>query len=100
MTQGTPPLSRLPAGKQRQRRTQQRRLLNRLWSWLITLAGCSVIVALLGIFVYLLTQVMPLFKPVTALQVDVAQQPPTVDKPKFRYPRQRRLLPVLRWCLA
>lgn len=86
MTQRTPPLSRLPAGKQRQRRTRQRRLLNRLWSWLITLAGCSVIVALLGIFVYLLIQVMPLFKPVTALQVDVAQLPPTVDITQVEVP--------------
>ena len=79
MTQGTPPLSRLPAGKQRQRRTQQRRWLNRLWSWLITLAGGSVILALFGIFVYLLTEVTPLFKPVSAQPIVVEHSPPAFD---------------------
>jgi ABC-type uncharacterized transport system permease subunit len=62
-------LSRLPSGRQRQRRTLYRRWLNRLWFALITLAGGSVIVALLGIFFYLLSGVMPLFKPVSAIAV-------------------------------
>lgn len=61
--------SRLPTGPQRQRRTLYRRWLNRLWFGLITLAGGSVIVALLGIFFYLLTEVMPLFKPVSATAI-------------------------------
>lgn len=58
--------SRLPSALQRQRRAVKRRLLDRLWHGLISLAGVTVIVALLAIFIYLMSEVVPLFKPVTA----------------------------------
>lgn len=58
--------SRLPEPGKRKRRAVRRRLLDRGWYGLITLAGVSVIAALLAIFMYLLSEVVPLFKPVSA----------------------------------
>lgn len=58
--------SRLPDVRRRQQRAYQRRLLDRLWYLLITLAGVTVIAALLAIFIYLMSEVLPLFKPVSA----------------------------------
>ena len=69
--------SRLPDAQQRQGRRRRRRLLDRGWHALITLAGVSVIATLLAIFVYLLLEVLPLFKPVSAqLQPLTASTPP------------------------
>ncbi|CAM5203003.1 ABC transporter permease subunit [Alishewanella longhuensis] len=59
-------VSRLPDAQQRQRRAVKRRLLDLLWYGLISLAGVTVIVALLAIFIYLMSEVLPLFKPATA----------------------------------
>lgn len=58
--------SRLPEPGKRNRRAIRRRLLDLGWYALITLAGVSVIAALLAIFIYLLSEVVPLFKPVSA----------------------------------
>ena len=58
--------SRLPEPGKRNRRAIRRRLLDLGWYGLITLAGVSVIAALLAIFIYLLSEVVPLFKPVSA----------------------------------
>lgn len=58
--------SRLPDPQQRQQRALRRRLLDRLWYGLISLAGVTVILALLAIFIYLMSEVLPLFKPVSA----------------------------------
>ncbi|MCB5225369.1 ABC transporter permease subunit [Alishewanella sp. 16-MA] len=69
--------SHLPNAQQRQRRSRHRRWLDRGWHALITLAGVSVIATLLAIFVYLLLEVLPLFKPVSAqLQPHAASTPP------------------------
>lgn len=51
--------SRLPWSQ-----SKQRRWLDRIWYILITLAGGSVILALLAIFLYLASEVLPLFQPV------------------------------------
>lgn len=59
-------VSRLPEPSKRNRRAIRRRLLDLGWYGLITLAGISVIAALLAIFIYLLSEVVPLFKPVSA----------------------------------
>lgn len=68
MTPDTP--SRLPTGSKRRWRTFWRKAIDRSWRVLIALAGGSIIVALLAIFVYLLAEAAPLFKPVSAsLQV-------------------------------
>lgn len=64
--------SGLPEPRVRKRRALKRKLLDLGWYGLITLAGVSVIVALLAIFIYLLLEVMPLFKP---LQVDLNSVP-------------------------
>lgn len=60
------PTSQFPDAKIRQSRAKKRFLLDRLWYAMITLAGITVIVALLAIFLYLMSEVVPLFKPVSA----------------------------------
>lgn len=60
------PNSQFPDTKIRQSRAKKRFLLDRLWYAMITLAGVTVILALLAIFLYLMSEVLPLFKPVSA----------------------------------
>lgn len=73
------PVSRLPDRRQRQRRAAKRRLWDLAWYSLISLAGITVIVALLAIFIYLMSEVLPLFKPVTAELTASAEAPPLVS---------------------
>lgn len=62
--------SHLPTGSKRRWRTFRRKAIDRSWRVLIALAGGSIILALLAIFLYLLAEAAPLFKPVSAkLQV-------------------------------
>lgn len=75
------------------RRARRRRWLDRLWYLLITSAGSSVIVALLAIFFYLGSEVLPLFKPVSVSTPQALAEPlPVATTPKVVLP-DHALLP-------
>ncbi|GGW64307.1 ABC transporter permease subunit [Alishewanella tabrizica] len=62
----SPRVSGLPAQAKRRKNALRRRAWDILWYGLISLAGFTVIAALLAIFLYLFSEVLPLLKPVSA----------------------------------
>lgn len=76
-------ISRLPADTKRAKRSARRRLTNRCWHGLIALSGITVIASLLAIFLYLLSEMLPLLKPVTAHFINLSgNEPRALTAPK------------------